>query len=181
MNSVSSKPLDAAPRLHHVIVVGGTGREWESLANDQWTNRIAELGKVADHVGARWLVLRPFSGSASDGALLRTQVIGGCVVEAQPDGDGRQRFARAAAALQSAGKPITETEIDALLNAPAEVDPDLVVIVEASHRTPPSLVWELAYSELAYVDVSWHDFSATHLDEAIASYASRQRRFGGID
>ena len=67
MNSVSSKPLDSAPALHHVIVVGGTVREWEALADDQWADRIAELGKVADHVGARWLVLRPFTGAAADG------------------------------------------------------------------------------------------------------------------
>ena len=181
MNSVSSAPLDSAPALRHVIVVGGTVHEWEALADDQWTDRIAELGKVADHVGARWLVLRPLTGSSPDGALVRTQTVGGCVVEAQPDGDGRERFVRAAATLQAARKPITEAAIDALLNAPAEVDPDLVVIVGAGRRTPPSLVWELAYSELVYVDVSWHEFGATQLDEAIASYASRHRRFGGID
>ncbi len=180
MNSVSSKPLESAP-LHHVIVVGGTLREWQALADDQWADRIAELGKVADHVGARWLVLRPFNGSAADGGPARTQTVGNCVVEAQPDGDGRERFVRAAATLQAARKPITESAIDALLNAPADVDPDLVVIVGAGHRTPPSLVWELAYSELVYVDTTWHDFSATHLDEAIASYSSRHRRFGGID
>ncbi len=181
MNSVSSTPNDSAPPLHHVIVVGGTVGEWQALADDQWVDRIAELGKVADHVGARWLVLRPFIGTAVDGALVRTQTVGGCIVEAQPDGDGRERFVRAAATLQAAGQQITETAIDALLNAPADVDPDLVVIVGAGHRTPPSLVWELAYSELAYIDVSWHDFSAAHLDEAISSYASRHRRFGGID
>jgi len=181
MNSVSSTSVDTAPPLHHVIVVGGTVREWEALADDQWTDRIAELGKVADHVGARWLVLRPFSGSAADGSLVRTQTVGSCVVEAQPDGDGRERFARAAATLQATGKQITEAAIDALLNAPAEVDPDLVVIVGARPCTPPSLVWELAYSELVYVDTAWHDFTAVHLDEAIASYFSRHRRFGGID
>ncbi|MCE9623377.1 MAG: undecaprenyl diphosphate synthase family protein [Actinomycetia bacterium] len=178
---MSSKPLDSAPPLQHVIVVGGTAREWEVLADDQWADRIAELGKVADHVGARWLVLRPLSGSAADGAPVRTQTVGGCIVEAQPDGDGRERFVRAAATLQVGGKPITEAAIDALLNAPAEVDPDLVVIVGADHRMPVSLVWELAYSELVYVDTSWQEFSAVHLDDAIASYASRHRRFGGID
>lgn len=178
---VSSQPADSMPPLHHVIVVGGSLDEWMSLADEQWTDRITELGKVADHVGARWLILRPFSGSAVDVVPVRTQTVGGCVVEAQPDGDGRERFVRAAAALQGSGKPITETAIDALLNSPAEVDPDLVVIVGASHRTPPSLVWELAYSELVYVDTSWQDFGAAHLDEAIASYARRHRRFGGID
>ena len=120
-----------------------------------------------------------------DAALLglpgRTHTVGGCVVEAQPAGDGRERFVRAATALQATSQPITETAIDALLNAPADIDPDLVVIVGTGHRTPPSLVWELAYSELVYVDTDWRHFGAAHLDEAIASYAHRHRRFGGID
>ena len=181
MKTVSSKPLDSAVPLHHVIVVGGTLHEWEAIADDQWADRLAELGKVADHVGARWLVLRPFEGASADAVAVRTQTVGNCVVEAQPDGDGRERFVRAAFALQAAGKPISETTIDELLNAPAEVDPDLVVIVGATHRTPPSLMWELAYSELVYAGISWAEFGAAHLEEAIASFASRHRRFGGID
>ena len=182
---MSSQPLDSAPPLHHLIVVGGTLRDWASLAADQWTDRLTELGKVADHIGARWLILRPFANSVNGVALaevpVRSMTVGGCAVEAQPDGDGRDRFVRAAATLQAAGQPITESAIDTLLNAPAEVDPDLVVIVGASHRTPPSLVWELAYSELVYVDTTWQHFGAAHLDDAIGSYAHRHRRFGGID
>jgi undecaprenyl diphosphate synthase len=178
---VSSQPIESAPPLRHLVVAGGTLQEWESLAEEQWTDRIAELGKVADHVGARWLVLRPFAGSTTHAMPVRTHTVGGCVVEAQPDGDGRERFVRAALSLQAASQRITETAIDRLLNAPATVDPDLVVIVGAGHRTPPSLVWELAYSELVYADVSWQNFGAVHLDEAIASYAHRHRRFGGID
>ena len=187
---MSSQPLDSAPPLHHLIVVGGTLREWGSLAAGQWTERLTELGKVADHVGARWLILRPFADSGERAAApgpsveavpVRSLTVGTCMVEAQPDGDGRERFVRAAAVLQAAGKAITESAIDSLLNAPAEVDPDLVVIVGASHRTPPSLVWELAYSELVYVDTTWQHFGAAHLDEAIVSYTHRHRRFGGID
>lgn len=178
---VSSHLPESGQVLRHLIVVGGSLREWESLADDQWTDRIAELGKVADHVGASWLVLRPYAGSAIEALPTRTHMVGRCLVEAQPDGDGRERFVRAAASLQAAGQPITEQAIDRLLNAPAAADPDLVVIVGAGHRMPPSLVWELAYSELAYVDTSWEHFGGAHLDEAIASYASRHRRFGGID
>jgi len=180
---VSAQPLDATPPLRHVIVVGGTVAEWASLADAQWTDRLTELGKVADHVGARWLVLRPFDGPTANEVpvQVRTQTVGCCIVEAQPDGNGRERFVRAAANLHASGQAITETAIDALLNLPADVDPDLVVIVGASQRTPPSLVWELAYSELVYVSTSWQHFGAAHLDEAIASYANRHRRFGGID
>jgi undecaprenyl diphosphate synthase len=100
---------------------------------------------------------------------------------AQPDEDGRARLTRAVAGLQAANAPITEASIDAALNAPALADPDLVVVVGAKHRLPPSLVWELAYSELVFVDTNWQHFGPGHLDEAIVSYARRHRRFGGID
>jgi len=168
--------------LRHVIVVGGTPAEWAALPAEQWASRLAELGKVADHVGARWLALRPFGPHAGGAqAVAHEATVGVCHVAALPDADGRARFTGAVAALQAAGTPITEASISAALNAPADGDPDLVVVVGASHRMPPSLVWELAYSELVYVDTTWQHFGAGHLDEAIGSYAHRHRRFGGID
>jgi undecaprenyl diphosphate synthase len=42
-------------------------------------------------------------------------------------------------------------------------------------------VWELAYSELVYIDVSWRDLAAVHLAEAIGAFQGRHRRFGGLD
>ncbi len=170
--------------LRHVLVVGGTLAEWEELPSDQWANRLDEWGKVADHVGASWLTVRPFG--PHDSALAaavptREAIVGTCVAVARPDDDGRARLTRVIARLQAAGEVITEASIDAALNAPALVNPDLVVVVGAKHRMPPSLVWELAYSELVFVDTTWQHFAPGHLDEAIGSYAHRHRRFGGID
>jgi len=168
--------------LHHVIVVGGTLAEWAAVSDEQWNTRLAEWGKVADHVGAQWLNLRPYGPTPGQADLPeRSAVVGNCTVMAQPDADGRRRLARAVAAIQSAGAAITEASIDTLMNAPAAVDPDLVVVLSPSHRMPPSLVWELAYSELVYVDTEWQHFGPQQLDEAMASYANRHRRFGGVD
>lgn len=176
----------------HLVVVGGSLREWRKLDDAAWRYRLGELGKVADHAGVRWLVLRPFgdarqtleaAAASPEPApeILRTTTVGSCLVFAQSVGDGRARFVQAAAALHEAGEQITEAAIDAALNAPADADPDLVVIVGSQHRSPPSLVWQLAYSELVYADGGWEQFGAGQLDEAIKSYASRHRRFGGID
>ena len=46
---------------------------------------------------------------------------------------------------------------------------------------PKSLVWELAYGELVFHPMAWHELSPDHLVEAIADFARRQRRFGGLD
>ena len=167
--------------LRHVMVVGGTLAEWAELPADQWADRLYEWGKVTDHVGASWLTVRPFGPASPAEVPSREATVGTCLVVAQPDDDGRARLTRAIAGLQAAGDPITEASIDAAINAPALVNPDLVVVVGAKHRMPPSLVWELAYSELVFVDTTWQHFAPGHLDEAIGSYAHRHRRFGGID
>ena len=169
--------------LRHVVVVGGTAAEWALTPADQWADRLSELCKVADHAGASWLTLRPFGpGGEPAGTMVQQQVtVGSCAATVRPDDDGRVRLTRAIAGLQAGGTPITEATISAALNAPAAADPDLVVVVGAKHRMPPSLVWELAYSELVFLDTTWQHFGPGHLDEAIGSYAHRHRRFGGID
>jgi undecaprenyl diphosphate synthase len=154
------------------------------MSDQLWSARLDELGKVADHVGANWLTLRPYGGDDNGddrGADDRTASVGSCVVVAQPSADGRERVTQAVLALQRAGRPITEVTIAQQLNLPALADPDLVVVLGADHRLPDSLVWELAYAELVFVPTDWQHLGAAHLEEAIASYARRHRRFGGID
>ena len=56
-----------------------------------------------------------------------------------------------------------------------------MLVLGAPNSLPSSLVWELAYSELVFIDTEWSHLGAAHLDEAIGSYARRHRRFGGID
>ena len=168
--------------LRHVIVVGGSTLEWSEVPDDVWQVRLAELGKVADHVGASWLTLRPFDGPSQQSLPMHRELpVGACMVTADAQADGRERLALVARQLHAAGVAITEASISAALNAPALADADLVVLVGAQHRMPPSLVWELAYSELVYVDTTWPHFGPGHLDEAIGSFARRHRRFGGID
>ncbi len=55
------------------------------------------------------------------------------------------------------------------------------MVLGESTRLPPSLVWELAYSELVFHPMAWDELSADHLVDAIADFARRERRFGGLD
>jgi undecaprenyl diphosphate synthase len=56
--------------------------------------------------------------------------------------------------------------------------PDLLIRTGGEHRISNFLLWDMAYSELYFTDTLWPEFGAADLDEALAFYAGRQRRFG---
>ncbi|AKG38856.1 MAG: polyprenyl diphosphate synthase [Infirmifilum sp.] len=58
-------------------------------------------------------------------------------------------------------------------------DPDLVIRTSGEERISNFLLWQIAYSELVFLDVYWPDFRKIDLLRAIRIYQSRHRRFGG--
>jgi undecaprenyl diphosphate synthase len=72
-----------------------------------------------------------------------------------------------------------EEAFRALLYAPDMHDPELLIRTSGEQRISNYLLWQLAYSELHFTDVLWPDFSRAELEGALASYAARERRFGG--
>ncbi len=58
-------------------------------------------------------------------------------------------------------------------------EPDLFIRTGGEKRISNFLLWQLAYTELVFVDKLWPDFDARDLRAALAEYASRRRRFGG--
>ena len=77
----------------------------------------------------------------------------------RPEEISEARFARA---LSLAGLP----------------DPDLHIRTGGEHRISNFLLWQLAYAELYFTPRLWPDFAAADLEEALAFFASRERRFG---
>jgi undecaprenyl diphosphate synthase len=59
-------------------------------------------------------------------------------------------------------------------------DVDLLVRTSGEHRLSDFLLWECAYAELVFTDRLWPDFDGAALAEALAEYARRDRRFGGL-
>jgi undecaprenyl diphosphate synthase len=57
-------------------------------------------------------------------------------------------------------------------------DPDLVIRTAGEHRLSNFLIWQSAYAELVISEALWPDYGPADLDQALAEYASRQRRFG---
>jgi undecaprenyl diphosphate synthase len=59
-------------------------------------------------------------------------------------------------------------------------DPDLLIRTSGELRLSNFLLWQLSYTEFYITDKLWPDFRKPELEEAIASYSKRQRRFGAV-
>jgi len=73
---------------------------------------------------------------------------------------------------------INEQTISEHMNTFFMPDPDLLIRTGGELRISNFLLWQIAYSELYFCDTYWPDFDEAELHKAIASYQSRQRRFG---
>jgi len=91
---------------------------------------------------------------------------------------GRWDIAQAAQALAARGEPITEEALDRAMALAHVPDPDLLIRTGGEQRISNFLLWQAAYSELYFSDRLWPDFDAAALDEALACFARRERRFG---
>ncbi len=192
----------------HVVVAAGTPTEWARFGPAEWVRRLDALTDGAD--GAGWVTLVPHHGSQPDSeeiARLQHGFVAARAVASDPDSavpslrhhrnspggptvivdpapDGRVRFADAVERLRLAGcqpEDLGEATLSQALLAPAPAEPDLVLVLGPPDVLPTSLVWELAYSELVFLDSGWDDLRADHLRIAVDDFARRSRRFGGID
>ncbi|MCJ7806782.1 MAG: isoprenyl transferase [Clostridia bacterium] len=59
-------------------------------------------------------------------------------------------------------------------------DPDLLIRTSGEKRISNFLLWQLAYSELLFMDVLWPDFSKIHLLEAVYDFQQRKRSYGKV-
>ena len=73
---------------------------------------------------------------------------------------------------------ITEELITKRLATHYMPDPDLLIRTGGEVRLSNYLLWQCAYTEFYFCDTYWPDFSPQHLQEAIAWYQHRERRYG---
>ena len=93
---------------------------------------------------------------------------------------GRWDIVQAVKKLMAAGvaaEDVNETALAQQLSM-AVPEPDLFIRTGGEQRISNFLLWQLAYAELYFTEALWPDFDAAALDEAIASYRKRERRFG---
>jgi undecaprenyl diphosphate synthase len=73
----------------------------------------------------------------------------------------------------------TEQEFREHLYDPQMRDPELIIRTGRERRLSNFLLWQAAYSELVFRDELWPDFTREHLEEALAEFRRRVRRYGG--
>ena len=76
---------------------------------------------------------------------------------------------------------IDESVIERNLYTAGLPDPDLMIRTGGEMRISNYLLWQLSYAELYVSELLWPDFGGQALREAVRAYASRRRRFGGLD
>ncbi|MBR4211384.1 MAG: di-trans,poly-cis-decaprenylcistransferase [Oscillibacter sp.] len=110
-----------------------------------------------------------------------------CLVNLCINYGGRDEILRAARkyAADCAAGTRTPAELDeslfsSYLDSAGLPDPELIIRPGGEFRLSNFLLWQCAYSEFYATDTLWPDFTTDEIDKAIAAYAKRNRRFGGV-
>ena len=146
------------------------GRELDSLHREGI--RVKVLG---DH-GA----FSPETARMIDAAVARTATNTRMTLAVALNYGSRGEIVKAARCLAEAGNPIDETAIDAALDTAGLPPLDLLIRTSGEQRLSNFLLWQAAYAELLFVDTLWPDFDGDDLRAALAIYAGRERRYGGL-
>jgi undecaprenyl diphosphate synthase len=89
-------------------------------------------------------------------------------------------LARQVAAGELSADHIDEDCFESELLTSGVPDPDLLIRTSGEQRISNFMLWQCAYAELVFVDTLWPDFGKEHLEQAIAEFRRRERRYGGV-
>ncbi|WP_404481964.1 polyprenyl diphosphate synthase [Novosphingobium sp. BL-52-GroH] len=113
-----------------------------------------------------------------EGAMARTAQNTGTTLVVALNYGSQDEIARAATKAAAKG-PITPETIAAELDTAGLPPLDLLIRTSGEVRLSNFLLWQAAYAEMMFTDVLWPDFTAEHLRDALASFTTRERRYGG--
>ncbi len=113
-----------------------------------------------------------------DDALLQTGSNDGTTLVIALNYGSQDEIARAAIKAATKGVISPET-IEAELDTAGLPPLDLLIRTSGEVRLSNFLLWQAAYAEMVFTDVLWPDFTPAHLEEALATFAKRERRYGG--
>ncbi len=91
-----------------------------------------------------------------------------------------QRVAQLCVSGEKRPEDLTQEDVAANLYTAGQPDPDLMIRPSGEMRISNFLLWQSAYTEFWYSDILWPDFTVEDFNKALADYANRSRRFGGV-
>jgi undecaprenyl diphosphate synthase len=94
--------------------------------------------------------------------------------------DLTRRAVTAAHQEQLSPESVDEEWVAAHLTTAGMPDPDLLIRTSGELRISNFLLWQIAYAELYFTPVLWPDFTTRDLIQAVADFARRERRYGGV-
>ncbi|MBX9817058.1 MAG: di-trans,poly-cis-decaprenylcistransferase [Burkholderiaceae bacterium] len=162
-----SRPQDEVSGLMDLLA-GALAREVTQLKQDG-----VRLRFVGDRAGLSERVQAGLSRAEQDTADNKLLTLNVCF-----NYGGRWEIAQAAAQLAARGEPITESALSKVMVLGDGPDPDLLIRTGGEFRLSNFLLWQSAYTELYFTSAFWPDFDEQALDQAIAEFHARERRFG---
>jgi undecaprenyl diphosphate synthase len=170
-----------------------------AFSSENWRRPAAEIGELTgllrfyiqreldsfDREGIRLKILgdhRAFEADVAemvDRAVARTAGNGRMTLAIALNYGSRGELVRAARKAAEAGE-IDEDAIERGLDTRDLPPLDLVIRTSGEHRLSNFLLWQAAYAELLFVDTLWPDFDGDALRSALADFAGRERRYGGL-
>ncbi len=91
-----------------------------------------------------------------------------------------RRIAEAVREGRLRAEEITPATVEAHLDTAGLPDPDLIVRTSGEHRVSGFLPWQSAYSEFAFVEARWPDFTGEMFAAQVRGFGRRERRFGAV-
>jgi undecaprenyl diphosphate synthase len=187
---------DAVRRVVESAPGAGIGRlTLYSFSSDNWQRPAAEVKAlmslfqsylrietsrcVANGVRIRMIGRRDRISPSLQKAVAEAEAAtaGGSTLEVRIaiDYSSRDEILRAASKLR---KGATREDLSRQLGGAPDVD--LLIRTGGEQRLSDFLLWECAYAELLFTGRMWPDFGRADLEEAVAEFYSRERRFGRI-
>ncbi len=91
-----------------------------------------------------------------------------------------RKLAEAIAAGTLKPSDVTADTLNDALDTYGIPDPDLLIRTSGEMRLSNFLLWQAAYTELVFLDAYWPEFGRELLEDALARYRARERRYGGL-
>ena len=156
------------------------------LLIEYFTNEIDELHEN----NVRIKIIGAYEGlpagprAAVERAMKRTQANTGLILNIALNYGSRAEIVRAAnlasKQAKASGEEITEELFESFLYTQGQADVDLLIRTSGEQRLSNFLLYQLSYAEFLFPEEYWPDFSDERYIEALKTYQSRSRRFGGL-